>query len=305
MERHAAKTFTHAAARLSINACASFSAFATSGTFVKINKGSMSCALVGLCYCSCRFRFWRPSVFSGWHMPSAVGCCCCCCLQPLPGSCCSASSAPSGGRACCFRCSRARIPWPPSSPAAVFSSRAACLSSPASSAMPSHSCCCCPRAPGPASRRTRCAQQTTMCWKASSSGNRTTCCAEPERSKQLHLAACLPDFTQQVVRSRIAVFQPQFARGAHVRQLARLAQKRQQRFGQYLFRFCAVHAGRPRQIEGVGTAVEPVSHFQRVRIDRMVDALRTPPEQCRPCKPRQVVGMDVVGIAVVFGNQGR
>jgi hypothetical protein len=50
MERHAVKTFTHAAARLSIIARASFSALATSGKLVKINKGSITCALVGLCY---------------------------------------------------------------------------------------------------------------------------------------------------------------------------------------------------------------------------------------------------------------
>ena len=125
------------------------------------------------------------------------------------------------------------------------------------------------------------------------------------RLEQIHLSAGLPDFAQQVIRRRIAVFQPQFVRGACVRQLARLAQKRQQRFGQHLFRFGAIHARRPRQVERIGAAVEPVAHFQRVGVDCMVDALRTPAEQRRPRQPRQIVGVDVVGVAVVLGNQGR
>ena len=42
-----------------------------------------------------------------------------------------------------------------------------------------------------------------------------------------------------------------------------------------------------------------------MRIDRMVDALRASAKQRRPRQPRQVVGVDMVGVAVVAGDQRR
>jgi hypothetical protein len=63
------------------------------------------------------------------------------------------------------------------------------------------------------------------------------------------------------------------------------------------------HARRPRQAVRVGDRVEPLAHLELGIVAPVVRAIRAPAEQRRDGDAREIVGVDVVRVHVVLGNE--